>query len=182
MIFESIELDGEEAVFDIEMPRHHNFFANGVLAHNCHFALTGYREFIDALKVKNPKLRVIGLTATPFDGSANRTALHLMPADKRIFTGIGAEVTMGELLRDGYLCPLKPYQPTAHLKTDGVQMDARTGDFAAGQLQAAVDVAELNSAVTDEIVGIFEERTAVMVFCTGVEHAEHVRDCLRAKG
>lgn len=153
-----------------------------ILIDECHFALTGYREFIDALKEKNPKLRVIGLTATPFDGTANRTALHLMPADKRIFTGIGAEVTMGELLRDGYLCPLKPYQPTAHLKTDGVQMDARTGDFAAGQLQAAVDVAELNNAVTNEIDAIFSERKAVMVFCTGVDHAEHVRDCLRTLG
>lgn len=153
-----------------------------ILIDECHFALTGYREFIDALKEKNPKLRVIGLTATPFDGTANRTALHLMPADKRIFTGIGAEVTMGELLRDGYLCPLKPYQPTAHLKTDGVQMDARTGDFAAGQLQAAVDVVELNNAVTNEIDAIFSERKAVMVFCTGVDHAEHVRDCLRTLG
>ena len=153
-----------------------------VLVDEAQYAQAGYREFIDALKVKNPKLRVIGLTATPFDGTANRTALHLMPADKRIFTGVGAEVTMGELLRDGYLCPLKPYQPTAQLKTDGVQMDARTGDFAAGQLQAAVDVDELNLAVALEIAAIFEERRAVMVFCTGVAHDEHVRDCLRGAG
>lgn len=153
-----------------------------ILIDECHFALTGYREFIDAVREKNPALRVIGLTATPYDGTANRTALHLMPADKRIFSGIGAEVTMGELLRDGYLSPLRPYKPQAKLDTTGVEVDARTGDFAMGQLQAVVDTYNLNVQVAEEIASIFGERSAVMVFCAGVDHANHVRDCLRAIG
>lgn len=153
-----------------------------ILVDECQWSISGYREFIDAVREKNPALRVIGLTATPFDGTANRTALHLMPADKRIFSGIGAEVTMGELLRDGYLTPLKPYQPNAKLDTTGVEVDARTGDFAMGQLQAAVDIEGLNVAVAHEITSIFAYRNAVMVFCAGVDHATHVRDCLRAIG
>lgn len=32
----SITESKTEEVYDIEMPKHHNFFANGVLAHNCH--------------------------------------------------------------------------------------------------------------------------------------------------
>lgn len=181
--FKSLEGTGRvEPVYDIEMPRHHNFFANGVLAHNCHFALTGYKEFIDTVKENNPDLRVVGLTATPYDGSANRTALHLMPADKRIFTGIGAEVTMGELLRDKYLCPLIPYNPDNKLDTTGVEVDNRTGDFAAGQLQAAVDTDEINTPIAREIATIFANRNAVMVFCTGVDHANHIRDALVSIG
>lgn len=153
-----------------------------ILIDEAHFALTGYREFIEAVREHSPGVRVIGLTATPFDGSVNRTALHLLPADKRIFTGIGAEVTMGELLRDGYLCPLKPYQPAVKLDVTGVQVDTRTGDFAAGQLQAAVDTDEINGPVAREIIDIFSERNAVMVFCTGKEHATHMRDALRSEG
>lgn len=153
-----------------------------ILIDEAHFALTGYREFIDAVKEKSPDVRVIGLTATPYDGSANRTALHLLPADKRIFSGIGAEVTMGELLRDGYLCPLVPYNPANRLDTTGVEVDRRTGDFAAGQLQAAVDTDEINGPIAIEIANIFAFRRAVMVFCTGVEHALHMRDALRAIG
>lgn len=153
-----------------------------ILIDEAQYAMTGYLEFINAVREINPELRVIGLTATPFDGSANRTALHLMPADKRIFSGIGAEVTMGELLRDGYISPLTPYQPTAKLDTTGVAVDTRTGDFAMGQLQAAVDVDALNVAIATEIEGIFRDRRAVMVFCSGVDHALHVRDCLRAVG
>lgn len=153
-----------------------------ILIDEAHFALTGYREFIEAVKERSPDVRVIGLTATPYDGTANRTALHLLPEGKRIFTGIGAEVTMGELLRDKYLCPLKAYAPDNKLDVTGVQVDARTGDFAAGQLQAAVDVDETNIKLAAEISHIFSERNAVMVFCTGVDHATHMRDALRELG
>lgn len=31
-----IKYEGECEVWDIEMPEHHNFFANGIIAHNCH--------------------------------------------------------------------------------------------------------------------------------------------------
>lgn len=153
-----------------------------ILIDECHFALTGYKEFIDTVREKSPDVRVIGLTATPFDGSANRTALHLLPADKAIFSGVGAEVTMGELLRDGYLTKLIPYNPANKLDTSTVAVDNRTGDFAVGQLQAAVDVDETNLAIASEINGIFAERHTVMVFCTGADHTLHMRDALRATG
>lgn len=154
-----------------------------IIIDECHYATQGYRDFIDTVaKHQFPKLRVIGLTATPFDGTANRTALHLLPANKAIFTGIGAEVSMGELLRDGYLTPLTPYSPSNKLDTSAVAIDNRLGDFAIGQLQAAVDVDESNVRVAAEIMNIFAERQAVMVFCTGVAHTEHMVEALRALG
>ena len=153
-----------------------------IIIDECHYATQGYREFIDTVAERSPKLRVIGLTATPFDGTANRTALHLLPANKAIFTSIGAEVGMGELLRDGYLTPLTPYSPNNKLDTSGVGIDNRMGDFAIGQLQAAVDVDESNIKVADEIRHIFAARKAVMVFCTGVDHTHHMVEALRALG
>jgi len=155
---------------------------SNILIDECHYAVKGYKEFIEAVMEKSPDLRVIGLTATPFLGDANRTALHLLPADKAIFTGIGAEVTMGELLRDHYLSPLIPYSPENKLDVSGVEFDNRTGDFAIGQLQAAVDIDESNIKIALEIEHIFAARHTVMVFCTGVSHTMHMRDALRALG
>jgi len=146
------------------------------------YAGAGYREFIDTVRESNPDVRVIGMTATPFLGDANRTALHLLPADKRIFTGICAEVGIGELLRAGYLAPLTPYRGTNHIDVTGVQIDRRTGDFAAGALQDATDIPELNRRIAAEMVQIFHDRNTVMVFATGVSHAEHMRDALRELG
>ena len=153
-----------------------------ILIDEAHYAAKGYREFIETLKERSPNLRVIGLTATPFDGSANRTALHLLPADKAIFTGVAAEVGVGELLRDKYLTKLTPYRGKTQLSTAGVGIDNRQGDFAIGQLQAAVDLDDTNRKVAEEITDIFSERNAVMVFCTGVEHCLHVAEQLRLLG
>jgi len=154
-----------------------------IIIDEAQYAMKGYREFINTVKLNSPKVRVIGLTATPFLGDANRTALHLLPADKAIFTGIGAEVSMTELLRDGYLTPLIPYDSSmTKLKTDGIKIDTRTGDFALKQLQDAVDTDDLNTKVAAEISSIFAERNSVLVFCTGVEHAYHIRDALRRLG
>lgn len=151
-----------------------------ILIDEAHFAVRGYREFIDKVRERSGEVRVIGLTATPYLGDVNRTALHLLPADKAIFTSVGAEVGMGELLRDGYLTPLIPYTTDTKLDTSTVKMVA--GDFAPASLQAACDTDEANLRIAAEIVAIFAERNSVMVFCTGVEHTEHIRDALRALG
>ena len=146
------------------------------------YATSGYREFIEEVKDRSPALRVIGLTATPYLGDANRTALHLLPENKRIFTGIASEVQIGELLALGRLTPLKPYKAGTQVSTASIKVDARTGDFNAGAVQAAMDVDDLTRKITNEIVDIFIDRNAVMVFCAGVDHTRHVRDALRFRG
>lgn len=153
-----------------------------ILIDEADYAQKGYREFIDQVRKKSPDVRVLGLTATPYLGDANRTALHLLPADKQIFTGIAAEIQISELLNLGFLCPLLPYKGRTRLETEGVKVDARTGDFAVGALEAAVDTDELNTQVAQEITEIFSERKAVMVFATGVSHARHLRDALKKLG
>jgi len=153
-----------------------------IMIDECDYALRGYKEFIEAVKDRSPALRVIGMTATPYDGTANRTALHLMPLDKAIFTGVGAEVQIGKLLAKGYLTPLQPYNADTQISTEGVKVDAKTGDFAKGALQEAVDKDDINENVAREIVDIFDHRNAVMVFCAGVDHAIHLCASLRKIG
>lgn len=138
-------------------------------------AAKGYAEFLANLKRVSPEIRTIGLTATPYNGAG--VWLHMLPTN-RIFSGISAEVGIGELLAQGYLCPLTPYRADTRLRTDAVKVDARTGDFAQGQLQAAVDVPELVQNCANEIMQIFAGRKSVLVFCSGVEHSHHVAAAL----
>ena len=139
------------------------------------YAAHGYYDFIENVKKVSPHVRVIGLTATPYTG--NGTWLHMLP-EKRLFTGIAAEVGIGELLHEGHLCMLTPYSSTTRLTTEGVKVDSRTGDFQQNQLQALVDVPELVVQCATEIKSIFAERKSVLVFCTGVKHAEHMAAAL----
>ena len=146
-----------------------------LLIDEAHFASKGYFDFIENVRKVSPHMRTIGLTATPYSGSG--VWLHMLPKH-RIFSGISVEVGIGELLSKGYLAPLTPYRTNARLKVDDVRVDARTGDFAQDQLQAAVDVPELVLDCAAEIKAIFAERKSVLVFCSGVEHTKHVAAAL----
>lgn len=142
-----------------------------ILIDECHVASKLYAEFIENVKKVSPHARVVGLTATPFNGLG--VWLHMLPRH-RIFTGICVEVGIGELLDQGFLTALTPYRAATRLNTEGVRVDTRTGDFNAGALQRAVDVPELVASAAAEIRIIFAERNSVLVFCTGVEHTRNV--------
>ena len=94
---------------------------------------TMYRRFIHTLSRINPGLKVIGFTATPY--RLDSGMLH--EGECRLFTDIAYEVSIRDLIDQGYLCPL--ISKTTNLTLDVGGVGTRGGEFIAGQLQAAVD-------------------------------------------
>ena len=66
------------------------------------------------------------------------------------------------------------YNPPTRLDVSQSRIDNKTGDYKPGELQAAVDVDDLNAKVADDIIRIFAERNSILVFASGVKHAEHL--------
>ncbi|MGV1785758.1 MULTISPECIES: helicase-related protein [Agrobacterium] len=56
------------------------------------------------------------------------------------------------------------------------------GDYKQSALQAAVDKMDVTRSAVDEIVAKGADRKSWLCFCSGVEHAEHVRDEIRSRG
>ena len=137
---------------------------------------TMYRRFLRDLATINPSLKVIGLTATPF--RLDSGLLHEGP--EALFTDLAYEVSVRELIDQGYLCPLVSKRTETQLDVTGV--GTRAGEFVAGQLEAAVDQDSITHAAVDEIVAYGCDRKAWLLFCAGVEHARHVSDAVRARG
>jgi DNA repair protein RadD len=84
------------------------------------------------------------------------------------------------MIRQKRLCPVVA-------KATGVQPDVtgvgtRGGEFIPGELERAVDVADVTAAAVREIVQLGATRRAWLCFCAGVQHAEHVRDEMRRHG
>ena len=61
-------------------------------------------------------------------------------------------------------------------------MHVRGGEFVAKELEVAVDQDFVTKAAVAEIVEFGQSRRAWIAFCTGVDHAEHVRDEVRKHG
>ena len=139
-------------------------------------AETMYGKFLAAMKLRNPYVRVIGLTATPYRMDSGR----LDEGDDRIFHAISYEYEIAQAIAEGYLAPLVSKDPKLHLNTDGV--GTRGGEFIASELQAAVDTDALNLAAVEEAIAYGRDRRSWLFFCSGVKHAEHVAELLRQRG
>ncbi|MCB1941624.1 MAG: DEAD/DEAH box helicase [Candidatus Accumulibacter sp.] len=137
---------------------------------------TLYRRFLDGLKRLNPLLKVIGFTATPY--RLDSGLLH--EGDGAIFSDVAYEVSVRELIDQGYLSPLVSKRMATQLDVGGV--GTRGGEFIARELHAAVDRDAITQSAVAEIVSYGQDRRSWLVFCSGVEHALHVRDAIRAHG
>ncbi len=166
---ESVQLlPNRETVYDITVPETSNFFANGVLAHNCHRAAAStYRRVLDAW----PDARVIGLTATPerTDGKGLDD----------IFDTIVLGPQIRELMDGGYLCEYDLLAPPSTVSMD----DVRTvgGDYDA---DAAADIVD-RPTITGDAVAHYQKHAAgqrCVVMAINLKHAAHVADAYNAAG
>lgn len=135
-----------------------------------------YRTFIDGLQSTNPKLRVIGFTATPFRLDSGL----LTHGPDRIFTDIAYEIETRRLINDGYLAGLISKNAKTQIDTSDVKV--RGGEFIMDDLIRAADREEVTKAAVQEIISLAQTRLSWLLFCTGVDHTYHVRDALRAQG
>ncbi len=151
-----------------------------VIIDECHLlspkSNTMYRRLLSDLRTINPRLALIGLSATPWRLDSG----PLTGGDDPIFTGIAYNVGILELVEKGWLCPLVSKATVTKLDTSGVAL--RGGDFVVGELQRAVDIDSTTQAAVDEIIQFGRDRTAWLAFCAGVDHAYHVRDAIRSRG
>lgn len=146
-------------------------------AHTINLTDSGrYRAFINDLRGINPNLRIIGLTATPYRLGQGMVT----EGEKRLFDDLIESISIEELVKQGYLAPLRSKFTDRKLDVKGVKR--QNGEFQSHELQERVDTADNNAWIVAETLRRAEGRKAWLVFCAGVEHARHMRDALRAAG
>lgn len=137
---------------------------------------TMYGRFLSELYRYNEHLKVIGLTATHYRMDSGL----LTDGENRIFTHVAYEAHVGDLIKDGYLCPL--VAKNGATKADLSDVHTRGGDFVESELQRAMDKADLINGALDEVEKYAHDRKHILGFCAGVEHAEHCAEFARERG
>jgi len=141
---------------------------------------TQYKKLIDGLLAINPKMKIIGLTATPWRAGQG----HLIEAG--LFTDVAYDNTkledFNKLVYDGYLMPLIPRDAKTEIDLSNVHIQG--GEYVQKELQTAVDKTAITEMAVDEIINeaAIDDRKCWLVFTTGIEHTEHVTARLREKG
>ena len=137
---------------------------------------TMYGQAMETLRMMNPQTRYVGLTATPF--RLDSGLLH--EGDGSLFDRVTYEIPVRDLIDRGELCEVVGKRGAEVADLSGVRK--RGGEFINKQAEAAFDVPALTQAACEEIVAYGENRRAWLIFASGIKHAEHVREALRAHG
>lgn len=136
---------------------------------------TMYQYVIGKFKEINPKLVVVGLTATPYRLKQG------MITEGGIFTDVCYDITklssFNRLIAEGYLAPLiaRPTETEIDVSTVGLV----GSDFNNKQLDAIVDQEELTYKIVEETVKYGQDRACWIGFATSIEDAEHTAAVLR---
>lgn len=126
-----------------------------------------YRYLLKDLLRINPKMRVVGLTATPY-----RTKAGSICGPDNILTHVCHEVSVTDLIAQGYLSRLRAKSGTDIADMSGVAV--RGGEYVAGEAQKAMDTDFLVESACAEIVRLTEDRRSVLIFSAGVDHGLHI--------
>lgn len=130
-----------------------------------------YRTFLGDLASINPKLRLVGLTATPFRTSEGRIC-----GRTNLFHAECYSAPLGKLIEEGWLCKLDNKSAAASVDTSDLRI--RSGEFVASDCEALFgDLAKVRAACA-EIAAATANRRSVLVFCSGVKHAEQVAEAI----
>jgi DNA repair protein RadD len=137
---------------------------------------TMYQRFLRDAWLVNPKMKLVGLSATPYRLDSG----YLHEGSDALFDGISYEIGVKYLIDNGYLSPVISKGGVSSIDLSGVHK--RGGEFIASELAAAADTSALVDMATDEICRYGADRRSWLLFCAGVAHAQHVADAINRKG
>lgn len=130
-----------------------------------------YRQFLAELGGYNPKLKVVGLTATPYRLDSGR----LWGKDE-LFNHVCYRGDIRALIAEGHLCNLTNKPSSVVYDTSGLH--TRMGEFVRREVEDLFGDKQLAIAACEELIEKSEGRNSVLVFCSGIEHAESVAEIL----
>lgn len=113
-----------------------------------------------------------GVTATPTRLDQKR----LIPT---VFEEHVFRYELADAIADGWLCDIRGYRVATKTSLEKVRTTA--GDYNAADLERAVDVEERTGAAIQHWRDVAGDRPTI-VFCAGVDHAEHVARAFRDTG
>jgi len=173
------------AVYNFEVEDNNNYFANGILVHNCHLShgatstrgnetgATMYKKFLSA--IGNPRLT--GLTATPF-----RLASNSLGSENRFITrmknSLWDEVIyvkqIGELKREGYLADMEYFYYRGIDPTQLV-MNRAGSDYTDASVRAAMMGGHWEAKVINILERLLKHgRKSILVFTPFVNDSERI--------
>ncbi len=126
-----------------------------------------YRTFLEAAKRVNPRVRLVGWTATPY-----RTQGGLICKPENLLNEVCYEIGVKELINRGYISNITARAGKVKANTEGLHI--RAGEFVAEDVEKLMGEDRLVTSACNEIVELTKDRKACLIFCTSIAHCKKV--------
>ena len=144
-----------------------------VIDESHHAVADTYLKIINAVKKSNPKVEVVGFTATPNRG--DRKGL------REVFNNCSHQIELSTLIREGFLVPPKAFVIDLGVTDDLRNVRKTSVDFDMAAVEAIMNKSVLNESVVNSWEEKAKDRKTV-VFCSTIKHAEDLQKVFVARG
>ena len=133
-----------------------------------------YRTMLKDAEIVNPDVRVCGWTATPYRLGAGLVFGPGTPFDNLVY-----DASIKQLIAEGYLSPLvskdggKPNLDNVHVSK---------GEYVQAELEGMMTDQRLVEQACDELCRYGADRSAWLIFASGVKHARMLTESLARRG
>lgn len=179
-------------VYNFEVEGNHNYFADGVLVHNCHQVPWDeptsqfMRVLLHFYRIR-PHLRLVGMTGSPFRGIDSIigpfwSGFASIEPDDPLYPEGGAGngiVSTEALLAEGWIVPPQFGLPTVH-GYDFSSVDWLVDDEK--ELNRLTSSEKLLAEILTEVVSISKDRKGVLIFASTKKHARNIVKMLEFLG
>ena len=152
-----------------------------------HACSSSYMRVINQAKASNPKLKLLGMTATPVRGDKK----GLRP----IFSNIADQITVRELIASGHLVPPRSFVMDVGVQESLGRVQKTALDYDMGAVADIMNTRPINDAVVkhwqekaqeawsaEGATGKSKNYRQTVVFCSTVEHAKDVTTSFQQAG
>jgi DNA repair protein RadD len=158
-----------------------------VIIDECHKITPTVIHIIEQLQVFNERLRIIGLSATPYRMSTGYifkrdlrgVALHESKTRDPYFDRLIYKITARELIQQGYLCqPVVGAIHSQHYETLNMQTNAM-GNFSKDDIDKAYHgKGRLTAEIVADVIEQSRDRKGVLFFAATIQHAGEIMESL----
>ena len=144
-----------------------------------HSMASSYLKIIDALKAKNPDLKILGLTATPSRGDRQKLL--------SVFNNVADQIYLSELIISGHLVAPKTFDIDLGYNTELMDLfqGMESNNLESEALMAKACVIMNTDVYCEEVVRNWQERALnrpTVIFCTTIHHAQHIQEVFQSHG
>lgn len=132
-----------------------------------------YQEIVDHFLAKNPRLRVLGVTGTPY-----KLGQGFIYGEGKLWGDLVHQTTMDEMIELGYLSPYRYKIDDSGVKDDLKKVKRVAGEYNEGELGELMSEERHMQSVAKVIEEYAQDRRHIIVFAVTIEHAELLADVL----